>query len=181
MANKSIDLLKPEEQSSAKRKRAFFLKTGTIFLIVFYCLLVVAIFSFGLVTQRESKIISDKTKQEQTRLGQLEDIETLQFLLKQRLSSLSKAVKTERITPRDGLNLLESLVPEGLALEDIQWEKEGQVNLSGTASNALALSDFLESLKQATDKQKITSSVLVSATRQKEGTYNFSLEVLIKE
>lgn len=181
MAGKSIDLLKPEEISLAEKKRVLFLKMGTIFLVIFYCLIVVSIFSFGLVIQRESKIIADKIELEKTRLSELEQTEMLQFLLKQRLSSLATIVETERREPKYWFSYLESLVPGGLALEEIQWNSEGKMDLSGTASDALVLSNFLDNLKQATDNQKIASSTLVSATRQIEGVYSFSLEIQTEE
>lgn len=181
MERKSIDLLKPEEISLAEKKRTFFLKAGAIFLIVLYCLVVVGIFSFGLVVSREAQEVADKVKFKQERLNELQQIESLQFLLKQRLSSLAKVVAVDGIKPKYWLNYLDSLVPEGVALESVQWNSSGEVTLAGIAGNALGLADFLDNLKKATDEEKIASSTLVSATRQTEGVYSFNLEILVKE
>lgn len=179
MFGKSINLLQPFEVSLAEKKRIFLLKIATIFLVVFYCLVVVAIFSFSLVTQGETKVMSDKIKLEQTKLSELQEIESLQLVLKQRLVSLSKIIDSLDI--KSWLSYLEGLVPEGLSLEEIQWKSNGEVKLSGLAGNAIALSDFINKLKQAVDEKKIASSTLISATRQKEGTYNFSFEISIKD
>lgn len=181
MADKSIDLLQPDELSSVEKKRAFFIKIGTIFLIVFYCLAVVALFSFGLVVVRESRVVADKIELEKARLSDLQEGEALQLLLKQRLSSLVKVVEVDGLEPKYWLNYLDNLVPEGVAIESSDWNADGEVELSGIASNAVILADFLGTLKQATDEEKIARTTLVSATRQTEGVYSFSLEILVQE
>jgi len=181
MAVQSINLLQPDELSSAEKKGAFFLKIGTIFLIVAYCLVVVAIFSFGLVVNRESQAIADKVEFEKTRLSDLQEVESLQFLLKDRLVSLAEVIELDGLKPKYWLNYLDSLAPEGVGYDSVAWEADGTVKISGIAGNAIVLADFLEKLKQATDNKKIASSILVSATRQTEGVYDFNLEILIKE
>ena len=181
MADKSIDLLRPDELSFVEKRRTFFIRTGTIFLIVFYCLAVVALFSFGLVVVRESRVVADKIDLEEERLGNLQEVESLQLLLKQRLSSLVKVIEVEGLEPKDWLNYLDSLVPEGVAIESSAWNADGEVELSGIAGNAVVLADFLDTLRQVADEEKIARSTLVTATRQTEGVYNFSLEILVQE
>lgn len=180
MVDKSIDLLQPDELSSVEKRRVFYIRIGTIFLIVFYCLVVVAIFAFGLVVLRESQIVADKIELEKTRLGNLHEVESLQLFFKQRLSSLAEVVETDGAKPKYWLNYLDSLTPEGIAIEGTEWKDDGKVELSGIAGNAVVLADFLNTLKQETDKEKIVSSTLVSATRQIEGVYDFSLEILVQ-
>lgn len=185
MADKSIDLLQPDELSSVEKRRVFYIRIGTIFLIVFYCLVAVAIFAFGLVVLRESQVVADKIELEKTRLSDLYEVESLQLLLKQRLSSLAKVVETDGAKPKYWLNYLDSLAPEGIAIEGTEWKSNGAgelaVELSGIAGNAVVLADFLNTLKQETDKEKIVSSTLVSATRQIEGVYDFNLEILVQK
>jgi len=181
MANKSIDLLRPDQLSFVEKKRTFYIRIGTIFLIVFYCLMVVALFSFGLVVVRESRIAADKIELEKIRLSDLQEVESRQLLLKQRLSSLVEVVEIDGLEPKYWLNYLDNLVPEGVAIESSGWSAEGEVELSGIAANAVVLANFLDALKQKTDEEKIAKSTLVSATRQVEGVYSFSLEVLVQE
>lgn len=180
MVDKTIDLLQPDELSSLEKRRVFFVRIGTIFLIVFYCLVVVAVFSFGLVTLRESQVVADKIALEKAKLSALQEVESLQLLLKQRLSSLVKVVEVDGLEPKYWLNYLDGLVPEGIAIENSAWSADGKVELSGIAGNAVIMADFLERLKQATDEEKIASSTLVMATRKTEGVYSFSLEILVQ-
>jgi Tfp pilus assembly protein PilN len=180
MTNKSINLLKPDEFASAEKKRIFFLKIGTIFFIVFYCLFVVAIFSFWLVTRREFQVVSQNIETQKTKLANLQEIESLQFFLKQRLSSLAEIIDEEKKPPEDWLVYLDELVPEGTSLQDIQWTPDGKILLEGMASNALAISSYLDNLKKATDEGKIVSSTLLTANRQEEGVYVFNLEILVE-
>lgn len=181
MADKSIDLLRPDQLSLIEKRRTFFIRIATIFLIVFYFLVVVALFSFGLVVLRESQVVADKIELEKTRLSELQAVESLQLLLKQRLSSLAEVVEADGLEPKYWLNYLDSLVPEGVAIEDSTWNANGEVELSGIAGNAIVLADFLDALREETDKKKIARSTLVSATRQTEGVYDFSLEILVRE
>lgn len=180
MTNQSINLLQPEGVSPVEKKRAFYLKVGTIFLIVFYCLIITATLSYGLVIRRESRIVADKIRLEKQKLADLQEVESFQFLLKQRLSSLEKVVNLNKLEPKYWLSYLESLVPEGVSLGNTQWNSNGQIKLSGKAENALIFSAFLDNLKEAADKQKIVKSVLDSASRQRGGTYLFSLMILVK-
>lgn len=181
MANRSVDLLQPEEISPVEKRRALALKTGTIFLVVFYCLFIVAVFAFWLVTQQEAKIVTERLETKQAKLTELREVEVLQLLLKQRLSSLFKVVEVGKPSLKSQLNYLESLVPEGVTQENIQWNSDESVKTSGIAGNALVLSDYLERLKEAADKKKVAKSTLLSATRQEEGVYSFSLEILLEE
>lgn len=181
MVDKSIDLLQPDKLLPIEKRRTFLIRVGAIIIIVFYCLLVVALFSFGLVVVRESQVVANKIESEKAKLSELQEVESLQLLLKQRLSSLAKVVEAGGLEPKYWLNYLDNLVPEEIAIENSDWSTEGKVELSGIASNAVVLADFLDTLKQKTDEEKIAKSTLVSATRQIEGVYSFTLEILIKE
>ncbi len=180
MAQKSIDLLQPDKISLVEEKRSFYLKLGTIFLVIIYCLVVVVIFSFGLLVRWEYQIVTKGVEQTIIKLNDLREVESLQMLLKQRLSYSMEIVTRERLDPKYWLKYIDSLVPEGVALEEVQWSYGGLVNLSGMAGNALYLSDFLNNIKEAADEEKFSQGTLVSATRHPEGTYTFNLEVLIK-
>jgi len=72
-------------------------------------------------------------------------------------------------------------VPEEVALEEINWDAKGTIGASGISSNAVVLANFLEKLKGETDKGKVASSTLISATRKEEGVYSFGLEIIVKE
>jgi hypothetical protein len=181
MVNQDINLLQAEEISSQEKKRNHLLKLGTIFLIIFYCLAVLAIFSFGLVVQKEHQVVSDKIKSQKIQLASLEDVESTQFLLKQRLSSLAKIVKMDRPLAAEWLNYFDNFASDGLSLEEVSWSPTGQVTLAGMAGNALYLTDFLDHLKKETASGKLAQSILISATRHPEGTYDFSLEVAVRE
>jgi hypothetical protein len=118
---------------------------------------------------------------QKTKLASLETVESTQFLLKQRLFSLIKVVKTDRPLAAEWLNYFDGFASDGLSLEGVTWLPTGQVTLAGMAGNALYLSDFLAHLKKETVAGEIAQSVLTSATRHPEGTYDFSLEVAVKE
>ncbi len=180
MKSRSINLFQAEEISPAEKKKTFALRIGTIFLIVSYLLIVIAVFSYWLVTEREAKLLTGKIRTEKTKITELQEIESLQALLKQRLSSLSKIVEIDKLNIKDKLNYLEDLLPEGVIFEQVHWSAGGKVSLSGLAANALVLSDYLDTLKEETDKKKIAKSTLLSAARDEGGLYKFNLEILLK-
>jgi len=154
---------------------------GTVFLIAFYCLVVVALFAFGVVVLRESRLVTNKIELEKARLNDLQEVESLQLMLKQRLSSLAKVIEIDGVEVKHWLNYLDNLVPEGVAIENSEWDAGGKVELSGIAANAVVLADFLEALKQKADEEEIARSTLVSATRQTEGVYSFILEISVQQ
>lgn len=181
MKDKTIDLLQPDELASVKERKTILFRLGTIFLVVFYCLIVIILFAFGLVAMRESQVVAKKIVLEEDKLNSLQEVESLQLFLKQRLSSLVGIVETKDLKPKYWLSYLDSLVPEGVVLEKTNWEVAGEVRLSGIAANAVILADFLDRLKEETDAKKIASSTLISATRQTAGLYAFSLEILVQQ
>ncbi|OGV89696.1 hypothetical protein A2Z41_02460 [Microgenomates group bacterium RBG_19FT_COMBO_39_10] len=179
MAAKEINLLQADKLSFTEKRRSFLLKIGTIFLIVLYCLLVAVVFSYGLVVTRESQVVTKKIAVKKAELVGLEEMESLQFLVKQRLSVLTRLVGTETPQPEYWLNYLDDLMIQGIALESVKWSSNGEIIFSGLADNAPVLSSFLKSLKEAVDDGDVTSSTLVSASRQEDGIYNFNFEVLV--
>jgi Tfp pilus assembly protein PilN len=177
MATKEINLLQIDKLSPTEKRRKFLLKIGSLFLIVLYCLVVAIIFSYGLVVNREAQVVTKKIVVKKAELANLQELESLQFLVKQRLSTLVKLIGTEISQPE--YKYLDSLVPQGVSLQTIKWGVSGEITFSGSADNAPNLASFLENLKGAVDDGKLAKSTLVSANRQEEGIYNFNFEILV--
>ncbi len=174
---KGIDFLKAYEKVGPPKKLSRAFALGMIVSVVFYSLLAAGTISFWLYLKKEHQQISRQIEVKKSQISKLQKKESLQVLLKQRLSSLAK------LRPSKGgdfprlLSFFLQFSEEGVNFKEIKVSDGGEVEISGTASNAFSFARFLEKMTSA-DEAKIFSKItLTSVTRQKDGSYNFSLSL----
>ena len=172
-----IDFLKGER--SEREKRLKFLrsiKVGSIVVLMAFVLLVGVIFSYWFyINSQNQKIVKDNNIK-RTKIESLKELESLQTVLKQRLSTLGKFFKEDKRPQFVKTLTFFSQIPPGVSLKELSLAKgDSKVNISGDATDISNLTAFLEKL-ESPESQSIFSEVTVSSLDKKEkGGYSFSL------
>jgi hypothetical protein len=149
---------------------------GSIVFLIFYCLVVGATFSFWLTLNRSNEQVKEEISLKKQRISGLKKTELLQTLLKQRLALLTKVVFEKKPSYSQILFYFEEISPDGLTLDSFKLTDKGEVNISGTASNVIALSNFLKDLvSQQSGEVYFPEITLSSLSRSEDGDYKFSL------
>jgi len=176
---KNINLLQTKEKISEREIRLRrFLQVGSSLLLVFYITIVGALFSFRLIQDRESRLVGEKINRTESVIKSLKKTESLQITLKERLKALAALFKEGEIDYKDILVFLEDLTPTGVAFESIGFNKEGEIDITGSAENSLVLGEFLTNL--AEPGKELKNIVLSSLRLVPEGKYEFNLKLLLE-
>lgn len=172
---KGIDFLQVQKGAELKKEKFFrFLKVSSIVFLIFYCLLVGAIFSFWVYFRKESQDINYQLARKKQRIQELQKVESLQIILKQRVFSLNKLFSEKRANYPELLSYLGEISASTISLEELEVSEVGEVTVKGSAPNAFAFSSFLEKLTSTPPPSPFSKIVLISASREEEGGYNFS-------
>lgn len=175
---KGINLLTEARKQTPARQTQFLrlAKTGSVVLLVFYCLVAGGVFSFWFSTQRLSREVEEEIMIKKEQIADLKRIESLQVLLKQRLSAL-EVLSSEKSPDYKALLVYFDRFPPGeVTINEILLSAGGQISFSGQAVNSLTLANFLDSLSW--EKNDLFSQVILSSVgRQKDGSYLFSLNL----
>lgn len=170
-----IDFLQEfKKKESAAQKITPFFHKGIIFLAVFYLLVASGILFSVFYYRNENNQILVKIDQKKKKIDQLQKIESLQVLVKERLSALTKILNEKRINFSETVSYFEDLGREkNLVFNKIEIEEGGLVRVSGRTTDRLTIMNFLEELeRQETPFLEIN---LNSLLRNKDGGYDFSL------
>lgn len=177
-----INLLISEEKAPFRESQSVRLvKAGSVVLLILYFLVSLGVFSFWLYVRKEFQRVNQEMTVKRQRIADLEKIESLQVLLKQRLSSL-KAFSVEKPLDYKGLLVyFTQLSSAEIAFKDIAISRNGEVVLSGEATNGHILADFLDQISGEKGKNLFTRIVLSSVSRQEDGSYSFNLNFYFKD
>lgn len=177
---KGINLLITEKKFSAKKIQIIRLvKVGSVILLIFYCVVAVGTFSVWAYLQSESQKVQEELNLKKQRITALKKIESLQVVLKQRLSSLNQVLGEKKFDYKGVLAYLEGLSSPEITLGGIDLSSDGKLSFSGTATNAFSLGDFIE--KVSSEEGIFSSVVLSSVSRKADAGYKFGLDVEVKQ
>lgn len=175
-----INLLTEARKQAPARQTQFLrlAKTGSVVLLIFYCLVAGGVFSFWFSTQRLSREVEEEVVIKKGQIADLKRIESLQVLLKQRLSAL-EILSSEKPPDYKALLVYFDRFPPGeVAINEILFSADGEISFSGQAVNSLLLANFLDSLSW--EKKDLFSQIILSSvSRQKDGSYSFSLNLQV--
>jgi len=177
-----IDFLKGQQVGGAlKTKFLHSLKVGTLILILAYCLVSAAVFSYWLFLSNQTNKINNEIAVKKTKITALKDIESLQVVLKQRLFSLDKffASKKEAGNFNDLLAFINQTAT-GLTIKELKIT-EDKMNFTGLAPNMMILENFLNDLKNNESSSLFSKITLSSIDRQEDSSYLFSVLLEIKK
>jgi len=178
--NKEIDFLKGQRGTTfSKTKLAHTLKVGSIMVLLAYLLVVAAVFSYWFFLERQGVDINREIAAKKTKIESLKEVESLQVVLKQRLSTLDKFFLAQKGTTVDDLLAYIGQVSSQIEIKELKIN-ENKVNLSGSATNILTLENFLQELKNENSSVLFSQVILSSLDRQEDGSYFFNLVLEVK-
>lgn len=176
-----IDFLKG--QRSEREKRVKFLRNlkvgSTIFLIAFI-LIVGVIFSYWFYLNSQNEKIINESNLKRQKIESLKELESLQIVLKQRLSTLGKFFKEDKKPNFSKILAFFDKISQGINIKNLNISADGKLNISGDSADILTLTGFLENL-ESKDAQEIFSQIIVSSLDKREkGGYSFVILFQIK-
>jgi len=170
-----IDFLKGQQVGGAFKTKLFHsLKVGSLVLILAYCLIAGAVFSYWLFLSQQTAKINNEIAVKKTKIASLKEVESLQLVLKQRLSNLDKFFSAKKGPSFDRLLTFISQTSTEIKVKDLKIA-ENKMNFSGIAPNMAALEKFLQDLKSETSSALFDKITLSSVDRQEDGSYLFNL------
>lgn len=170
-----IDFLKGQKVGGVFKTKLFHsLKVGSFVLILAYCLVAAAVFSYWLFVSRQTTKVANEIVVKKTEIARLKEAESLQVALKQRLSSLDKFFLVKKGPSFDRLLAFVGQTSGEIKIKDLKIT-ENKMNFSGIAPNMAALEKFLQDLKSETSSALFSQITLSSVDRQEDGSYLFNL------
>lgn len=170
-----------QKKAPIKAQTSHWLRLGSIVLLVGYCLLVGAIFSYSVFLRAETEKVAEQISEKTEAINSFKKIETLQTILKERLAGLNKYFSQEKTDFSQMLTYFEGIAAGGINFEQMNFNGEGEISLSGTAVNSLVLSRLLETLSEPGQTDSFSQISLGSVSRRPEGIYNFNLIFSLNE
>ena len=170
-----IDFLSSRRKGGLKQaKIARLVNTASIVVLISYCLATAGAFSYWLYLQRQNQTVESEINLQKQKISQLQEIESWQLLLKQRLSLIDKLFSRPKIDHRRVFDFLDQIIPAGVRVTDIELAEADEINVVGIADNAVILSVFLEELtSQDVSTGPFSEVTLFSTSRSIEGFYDF--------
>jgi len=171
-----IDFLKGARGEREKRLKFLrMVKTFSILLLLAYCLVVAAFFSYGFYLTTASKQIVRETALKKNKIEALKEIETLQIVLKQRLSNLVKFFDSQKTSDFPALLDYFSKTTQGISVRELSLSPDGKIKFSGEAAEMTALGQSLENLTGEEATQFFSSVVLSNLDKKEGGGYLFTI------
>lgn len=156
-----------EEKRVSKKIRTW----GTV-ILAGYVIFVAGIFIIGATLSLQRSQVKGKVTALEQQIKSEQKKESLELALKGRIGEVGKIIKG-RVSYASLITKILSLAPTGVSFQELDFS-QSKISLSGEATNALVMTDFLEKLKKETDFSWV---YLNSLSRTKTGGYSFSLEI----
>lgn len=170
---KELDFLKAYEKKVEIRGDIFkiFGKRLFIILVSIYCPLAGGIFFYWSILKKEYKQIITQIEIKKTKIKQQEKKESLYFLLKNQLSSLSKILSSNEENRFQVFSFLTQLSGGEVEISEIKVFSNGEIKISGVAPDAFSFARFLNEITGSESISPFSRIILDSLSRQKEGVY----------
>lgn len=165
-----------EGKHKEKKKRSLIIK------LTIGAMLLVIIISLGSVVSRfvksnEQEIISDDLIQAQQKVELLKEQEGFLLTVKQRLAFINK-IRAEKSKEVAAFELIDSLIPEGIAISNLGFDRSGNIEISGESLSATVFESFIESLTTPSKNNQTISKVVVdNLSVNQNQTIKFSLKI----
>lgn len=167
-----IDFLKGNRgERERKRKLLRIIRTGSILVLIIYCLVLSAFFSYDFYIKTQGEKVAKENKIKKEKIESLKEVETLQITLKQRLSSLGKFFESQKNSDYPLiLDYFDKLAQE-ISLKTLIIQDDGKINLNGGAADAFVLERFLEKINQEETDKLFSGVTLLSLDKREDGSY----------
>ena len=179
---KEIDFLKAKRKDLHRIEKVVrMLNVTSLVVLIFYCLIVAATIFLSFQLRDENTKLKSQIDSKKAAISELKPVESLQYVIKQRLSQLAVFFDGNRKSFSSIFSFFQQSISQGINFKKLEITDKGEVTLNGQASNALTLGNFLDSLV-ADSAVKLFSKVNInSLTKQKDGSYMFNLTLIVNE
>ncbi len=176
-----IDFLKGTRGEREKRLKFLrMVKTFSILLLLVYCLIVAVFFSYSFYLTSSSRKTTREISLKKSKIESLKEIETLQIVLKQRLSSLLKFFEGQKTADFTALlDYFSKRTQQGISIRDLSLSPDGKIKFSGEAVDVIALGQLLDNLTSK-EAAQIFSNVTLSSLDKKEDHISYSFTILLE-
>jgi len=175
-----IDFLRGTRGEREKRLKFLrLIKTFSVLLLLAYCLIVAAFFSYSFYLTTTSKQIARETALKKNKIESLREIETLQIALKQRLSNLSKFFDKQKTADFPALLDYFSRTTQNVTVRELSLSPDGKIKFSGEVTEMTALGESLENLTNE-EASQFFNSVVLSSLDKKEGGSGYLFTILLE-
>lgn len=169
-----------QEKIRQKTQRVFFVQISVLSILVLYGLLVIGIFSYYFILNREAKVFEEKISFQNNRIKKEVATETKQIYLKKKTASLTSVLQSAR----NHQLLVEgvfSLLPEGISVSGFNVSEKGEVSFQGKAVNFSSLKALFENIKkgQLVEELPIYGASINSISLNEENGFNFGLTLYL--
>lgn len=171
-----IDFLKGNRGEREKRLKLLrMVKTGSILALAAYLLLAAGFFSYGFYLQSQSKKTSREVVLKKNKIEALKEVETLQIVLKQRLSNLDKFFSSQKGPNFSVLLDYFDRLTTGVTTKELSIGTDGKIKLVGEVADAFILEGFLEKINQEETLKLFSGATLLSLDKKEGNGYSFSI------
>ncbi len=175
-----IDFLKGTRGEREKRVKFLrMVKTFSILLLLAYCLVVAAFFSYSFYLTTSARNTAREIASKKSRIEDLKEIESLQIVLKQRLSNLLKFFDGQKTADFTALLDYFNSKTQGVTIRDLSLSPDGKIKFSGEASDVVALGQLLDNLTNK-EASQIFSSIVLSSLDKKENDVSYLFTILLE-
>lgn len=179
---KEIDFLKAKRKDFYRIEKVVrMLNVASLVVLILYCLIVAATIFFSFQLRDENKKLKSQIDFKKAAISELKPIESLQYVIKQRLSQFSVFFNGDKKSFSSIFSFFQQSINQGINFKKLEITDKGEVTLNGQAPNALALGNFLDSLVTETAAKLFNKVNIISLTKQKDGSYMFNLALIINE
>lgn len=149
-------------------------------LLVILAIAVIITFIFWQSQVLNNKKITDEISQKSTEISTYQESEILQRVLKDKINKY-KQYTSQRRDYYQVVSDIESVITEGVSLNDLQVGKDGKISFSGQAKNSLYLSNFFLTIIDPDKGAKILDNISIDKLlNTQDGSYQFSLNAILK-
>ncbi len=174
--NNGIDFLKAQKSAEIYKVRAFWLlKIGSVVLLIAYCVLASATFSYWIYLGTESKNIAKQIEAKKQKIEQLRKVELLQVMFKERLTLLHELLSKKRANYPQIITYIKDSSPAGFTIRTLEISEEGEIKITGFAPDVQIASKFLDNLISSNSDVSFEKAILSSASRSIDGVYTLNL------
>lgn len=164
-----------------KAKISRIAKVASFITLIAYFLIVGTVFSYWFFLNNQIENTSSEINLKKNKIEDLKNIESLQVLLKQRLSSLNKFFKNDK--KPDFISFISYFedVPQGVKIKGFVAANTGELTVSGESLNVVVLGEFLDKFKEDETNYLFSNITLSTLDRQKNGSYIFVISLEAKD
>ena len=170
-----INLLAKKELATTEEKEVVSkLKKTIAITLLIYSLAVVGLIGFQFFLSGEKQKIFSQASQLELRIKNLQKVEILEVLIKDRLGKCAKVISS-RTHPETVLTKIINAKEEGVEIFEVELAKSEEVKLAAESSDVSSLERFTDKIKKVFQEEGYQTIILEAVTRTKKGGYSLNL------